>query len=182
MLSIRAPVEQRRLGMGNPDASLSVAEPGIDADVRRAHNGRDACPDSDSQRLVTTADVPAAHIPRCNSGCRDHRGCRSARGCGSGRTDSVVRGVPLASKANGGLDGNVRFVKYSACNVARLGAGRGIGSDLAVGTGVAPAFPPAGRLSTSSATAALPNPCRASLARQRLLRNPSAKSPAGCKS
>lgn len=31
-------------------------------------------------------------------------------------------------------------------------AGRGIGSDLAVGTGVAPVSPPAGRLSTASAT------------------------------
>jgi len=35
-------------------------------------------------------------------------------------------------------------------------AGRGIGSGLAVGTGVAPAFPPAGLLSTASALTALP--------------------------
>jgi len=77
----------------------------------------------------------------------------------------------------------VRFVKYYAGNVAAVGAaGRGIGSDLVVGTGVAPAFPPADPLSTSSATAALPNPCRASLARQRLLRNSSAESPAGSNS
>lgn len=39
-------------------------------------------------------------------------------------------------------------------------AGRGIGSDLAVGTGVAPTSPPAGRLSTASATDAhLPPHC-----------------------
>ena len=50
-----------------------------------------------------------------------------------------------------GIDADVRFVKYSASNVATVGAaGRGIGTGLAVGTGVAPAFPPAGQLSTAS--------------------------------
>ena len=45
----------------------------------------------------------------------------------------------------------MRFVKYYAGNVAAVGAsGRGIGTSLAVGTGVAPAFPRASRLSTSS--------------------------------
>jgi len=47
-------------------------------------------------------------------------------------------------------------VKYSAGNVATVEAtGRGIGSGFAVGTGVAPAFPPAARLSTASATRTL---------------------------
>jgi hypothetical protein len=41
-------------------------------------------------------------------------------------------------------------VKYYACNVAHLGAGRDIGTDLAVWTGVAPAFPQADRLFTAS--------------------------------
>lgn len=78
-------------------------------------------------------------------------------------------------------------MKYFACNVARLGAGCDIGTDLAVWTGDAPAFPPASRLSTPSPTLALPSrrpsgffvrplqftltlpsgdPCRASLARR----------------
>ena len=48
-------------------------------------------------------------------------------------------------------------MKYFACNVARLGAGRGIGTDLAVWTGVAPAFPPASRLSTPSPARAPPS-------------------------
>ncbi len=48
-------------------------------------------------------------------------------------------------------DGNVRFVKYYAGNVAAIGAaGRDNGTGLAVGAGVAPAFPPAGRLCTAS--------------------------------
>lgn len=52
----------------------------------------------------------------------------------------------------------MRFVKYYAGNVAAVGAaGRGIGTDLAVWTGVAPAFPPASRLSTPSPTLALPS-------------------------
>ena len=67
----------------------------------------------------------------------------------------------MASKANGGLDGDARFVKYFACNVARLGAGRDIGTDLAVWTGVAPAFPPADRLSTASAALPLHQPTMA---------------------
>jgi len=47
-------------------------------------------------------------------------------------------------------------VKYSAGNVATVEAtGRGIGSGFAVGTGVAPAFPPAARLSTASVTRTL---------------------------
>jgi hypothetical protein len=91
------------------------------------------------------------------------------------------------------VDGDVRFVKYYAGNVAAVGAaGRGIGTGLAVGTGVAPAFPPASWLSTPSPMLALPSrrpswlfvhqlqltltrpfwrslasdPCRASLARR----------------
>jgi hypothetical protein len=53
-------------------------------------------------------------------------------------------------------DGNVRFVKYYAGNVAAIGAaGRDSGTGLAVGAGVAPAFPPAGRLSTASASLTL---------------------------
>ena len=56
------------------------------------------------------------------------------------------------------VDGDVRFVKYYAGNVAAVGAaGRGIGSDLAVWTGVAPAFPPASWLSTPSPMLALPS-------------------------
>ena len=56
------------------------------------------------------------------------------------------------------VDGDVRFVKYYAGNVAAVGAaGRGIGSDLAVGTGVAPAFPPASWLSTPSPMLTLPS-------------------------
>lgn len=106
----------------------------------------------------------------------------------------------MASKANGGLDGDARFVKYFACNVARLGAGRGIGTDLAVWTGVAPAFPPASGLSTPSPALALPSrrpsglfvrslqltlhgppatPAALRLPDDGSLRNPSAPSPAG---
>ena len=59
------------------------------------------------------------------------------------------------------LDRHARFVKYFACNVARLGAGRDIGTDLAVWTGVAPAFPPADRLSTASAALPLHQPTMA---------------------
>jgi len=56
------------------------------------------------------------------------------------------------------VDGDVRFVKYYAGNVATIGAaGRGIGTDLAVGADVAPAFPPASRLSTPSPMLALPS-------------------------
>jgi hypothetical protein len=56
------------------------------------------------------------------------------------------------------VDGDARFVKYYAGNVAAVGAaGRGIGFDLAVRTGVAPAFPPASRLSTPSPMPALPS-------------------------
>ena len=56
------------------------------------------------------------------------------------------------------VDGDARFVKYYAGNVAAVGAaGRGIGTGLAVGTGVAPAFPPASWLSTPSPMLALPS-------------------------
>ena len=100
-LSIRPPVEQAGAVVGNRDASLSVAEPGIDAGVRRGRNDRDGCLDSDSQRLVPTHDGPAAHILPCSSGCHDHSGYRSVREYGSRRTGSVVLGVPLAVRANG---------------------------------------------------------------------------------
>ena len=131
-LSIRPPVEQAAAVVGNRDASLSVAEPGIDADVRRGHSGRDACPDSDDRRIVTTAGVPAAHIPRCNTGCRDHSGCRYARGCGSRRTGSVVLGVPLAVRANGVSAGDACVMTYFVRNVVPGRRGlRGAASELA---------------------------------------------------
>ena len=100
-LSIQPPVEQAGAVAGNRDASLSVAEPGIGADVQRGHNGRDGCLDSDSQRLVPTDGGPAAHILPCSSGCRDHSGCKSVQEYGSRRTGSVFQGVPLAVTANG---------------------------------------------------------------------------------
>jgi len=66
------------------------------------------------------------------------------------RTTRAQTRISIGTQGQWGVDGNVRFVKYYAGNVAAVGAaGRGIGTGLAVGTGVAPAFPPASRLSTS---------------------------------
>ena len=67
----------------------------------------------------------------------------------------------------------MRFVKYYAGNVAAVGAaGRGIGTGLAVGTGVAPAFPPAGQLSTASATNLPRFACQTTIAAQSIRRMP----------
>jgi hypothetical protein len=51
-------------------------------------------------------------------------------------------------------------------------AGRGIGSDLAVGTGGAPAFPPASQLSTPSATNLPRFACQTTIAAQSVRRKP----------
>ena len=75
LLSVRSPVEQAGPVVGNSDASLSAVEPGIDADVQRGRGDREVCLDSDDQPIVTTGDVPATHIQRCKSDCRDHSGC-----------------------------------------------------------------------------------------------------------
>jgi len=128
-----------------------------------------ACLPRTIPRAVTVAAIAVA--------AHEHRG--------------AAAGAQVASSGefhwqSGPMDsGHKRALREILCRQRgpRQGAsGRDIGSDLAVGAGVAPAFPPAGQLSTSSATAALPSPCRASLARQQLLRNSSAESPAGSKS
>jgi hypothetical protein len=75
--------------------------------------------------------------------------------------------------------GRTRALREILCGQRRPrqgASGRDIGTGLAVGAGVAPAFPPAGQLFTASATA-----CRTSSARRQLLRNSSAGSPAGGK-
>ena len=110
------------------------------------------------------------------------------RGAAAGAQVASSGDIHWQSRPMERIDGDVRFVKYYAGNVAAVGAaGRGIGTGLAVGTGVAPAFPPASRLSTPSPMLALPSnrpsgllvrqlqlalarppgdPCRASLARR----------------
>ena len=79
-------------------------------------------------------------------------------GAAAGAQVASSGGIHWQSRPMERIDGDVRFVKYYAGNVAAVGAaGRGIGTGLAVGTGVAPAFPPASRLSTPSPMLALPS-------------------------
>lgn len=116
---------------------------------------------------------------------------------------TLFSGWQSSVRANGVGAGDDCVMTYFVRSVVpgkRGASGRDRGTGLAVGAGVAPASPPAGRLFTASATSAhllphwptgslsdrllrrhRPRACRASLARRRLLRNSSAGSPTGSK-
>jgi hypothetical protein len=60
-------------------------------------------------------------IQGCNSGYRGHSDCKSALRNGNGHRDRIFQAYPSAVYANGRIDGDVRFVKYLAGNVAVFG-------------------------------------------------------------
>lgn len=78
---------------------------------------------------------------------------------GGAATGAQVASSRKVHWQSGPMDcGHKRALREILCRQRRPrqgASGRGIGSDLVVGTGVAPAFPPAGPLSTASATSAL---------------------------
>ena len=178
--SVRPSVNQRPATAGNPDASLSASEgrvepsvPDSGAAVRRAGVVPDGWLDNAVRRLVQRIDGPLASSRHCNSGGLDHSGCRSSPPCDSGHTGSVFQESPSALRANG--SGGQRPLRDILCVQRRL-----------LATGATPVL--TWRLGSVSRQhlhrpdSFLPHlriACRASLARQRLLRKPSAESPAG---
>ncbi len=153
--SVQPLVEQAGVGVGNRDASLFCVG-GSGAGARRGRVARDGWIDSDGPRRTGMRGVLVAHILRCNSDCRDRNGCKSAPASGSRRIGSVFPGVSLAKGPMGSRRERPRRDILRVQRRPSRGAGRGAGVDLAVLTGVAPAFPQANLLSTASPPARLP--------------------------
>ena len=175
VLSVHTGVDQPGWRVGNPDASLSADGRGSDVAVRRGRDLRDGCVDSDNLLRALRIAGRAGRNVWCSSGCRDHSGYRSVRRCGNQRTGSVFRVCPLAVVGQwGGCRGRLRHDILRAQRRPRQkgASGRGIGTGLAVGADVAPAFPPAGQLSTPSATYLPRFACQTTIATQSIRRMP----------
>ena len=177
--SVQASVEQAGPQVGNSDASLSVLWPGNGAGAGHVRDGRADWFDSGCRPHAGRGGGLPWHRSWCSNDGRDRSGCRSAQPCGNRRTGSVFREGPLAVRANGVSAGDVCVMTYFVRNVVPGRRGlRGATADLTWRLG------PVSRLRFHRPVRFLPyrHPiCRASLARRRLLRNPSAGCPAGSK-
>lgn len=179
VLMVQTGVDQPGWWVGNPDASLSADGRGSDVAVWRGRDYRDGCVDSDNLLRALHIAGRAGRNVCCSSGCRDRSSYRSVRRCGNQRTGSVFRVCPLAVRANGVSARDTCVMTYFVRNVVPGRRGlRGAASELAW------RLVPMSRLRFHRPVSFLPHPqhiCRASLARRRLLRNPSAGCPAGSK-
>ena len=152
---VQTGVDQPGCWVGNSAASLSSRGPGSAVAAQHGRDDRDGYVDSARRRHARHIDGPLWRTPWCSSGCRDRSGCRSVRQCGNRRTRSVVRAFPLAVGANG--EECRERLRHDILRAHRRPwqkegtSGRGIGAGLAVGPGVAPAFPLAEPLFTRSA-------------------------------
>ena len=95
---------------------------------------------------------------------------------GAAATGAQVASSGKVHWRSGPMDsGHKRALREILCRQRRPhqgASGRDSGSDLAVGTGVAPAFPPAGQLSTPSATILPHFACQTTIAAQSIRRKP----------
>ena len=133
--TVRMRVDQHRPGVGNPDASLSAIEgsaapfgPDNAADAWRGRDGHADWLDSGVRPHGPSVGEPHRRIP-CSSVGRGRSGCKSVRRCGSQRTDSVFRGGPLVTLANG--ERQRRPLRDILCMQRRFVAAVGAASELA---------------------------------------------------
>ena len=95
---------------------------------------------------------------------------------GAAATGAQVASSGKVHWRSGPMDsGHKRALREILCRQRRPhqgASGRDSGSDLAVGTGVAPAFPPAGQLSTPLATILPHFACQTTIAAQSIRRKP----------